>query len=191
MTQINIQSYETCIGELLIGSFNQKLCLLDYRYRKTRGSVDRRIQQSLKADYVEQNDDVIESAKQQINEYLDNTRMVFDLPLLMVGTEFQKRVWGALTEIPYGKTSSYLSLAKKINNEKAVRAVAGANGANAISIIIPCHRIIGSDGSLTGYAGGLEAKKHLLNLESNNTLQTRSDNSTPIIAFRQKGLNFT
>ncbi|HIP27800.1 MAG TPA: methylated-DNA--[protein]-cysteine S-methyltransferase, partial [Sulfurovum sp.] len=88
-------------------------------------------------------------------------------PLLMVGTDFQRSVWDGLIKIPYGTTASYLELSKNIDNEKAVRAVASANGANAISILIPCHRIIGSNGDLVGYAGGLSAKKKLLELESN------------------------
>ena len=83
----------------------------------------------------------------------------------MVGTAFQKSVWEALLQIPYGETASYLAQAKRIGNEKAVRAVASANGANAISIFIPCHRIIGSDGTLTGYAGGLDTKAKLLEME--------------------------
>ena len=85
----------------------------------------------------------------------------------MVGTDFQKSVWDALLEVPYGSTSTYLNLAKQINNEKAVRAVANANGANAIAIIIPCHRIIGTNGELTGFGGGLPLKKRLLKLEQN------------------------
>ena len=85
----------------------------------------------------------------------------------MVGTEFQKSVWEELLKIPYGQTASYLELSRAIGNEKAVRAVANANGANAIGIIIPCHRIIGSDGSLTGYAGGLDVKRKLLEIENN------------------------
>ena len=166
MKQINIQYYKTSVGELLLGSFEDKLCLLDYRYRKMRNAVDKRIQTAAKANYVEQSDEVIETAKQQIDEYLTGHRTTFDIPLIMFGTDFQKRVWKALIEVPYGATSSYLQLAKSINNEKAVRAVATANGANAMSIIIPCHRIIGSDGSLVGYAGGLPAKKRLLSLEN-------------------------
>jgi len=169
MNQINIQYHKTIVGELILGSFDQRLCLLDYRHRKTRETLDRRIQKGLNARYQEQSDDLIQAAKQQINEYLDSSRNEFDLPLLMVGTEFQKSVWNALLAVPYGKTASYLSLAKHINNEKAVRAVASANGANAISLIIPCHRIIGSNGSLVGYAGGLDAKKQLLNIERNNS----------------------
>ncbi len=84
----------------------------------------------------------------------------------MIGTAFQKHVWHELLQVPYGTTSSYLQLAEKIGNQRAVRAVAGANGANAISILIPCHRIIGSSGELVGYAGGLRAKKNLLKLEN-------------------------
>jgi len=84
-----------------------------------------------------------------------------------VGTDFQRSVWDGLMQIPYGTTFSYLELAKRIDNEKAVRAVASASGANAISILIPCHRIIGANGDLVGYAGGLPAKKKLLELESN------------------------
>jgi len=87
----------------------------------------------------------------------------------MVGTDFQKRVWEALLRVPFGTTSTYLQLAKNIKNEKAVRAVAAANGANSMSIIIPCHRIIGSNGKLVGYAGGLPIKKQLLKLEQITT----------------------
>ena len=92
---------------------------------------------------------------------------MFDIPLLFIGTEFQKNVWHKLLEIPYGKTVSYGELAKLLGIPKAVRAVANANGANAISIFAPCHRVIGSDHSLTGYGGGLAAKRLLLDLELN------------------------
>ncbi|MBW2367207.1 MAG: methylated-DNA--[protein]-cysteine S-methyltransferase, partial [Deltaproteobacteria bacterium] len=95
-------------------------------------------------------------------------RKSFDIPILMVGTDFQKSVWRALMKVPYGVTSTYLELAKDIDNEKAVRAVAGANGANSIGLIIPCHRIIGSNGELIGYGGGLPVKKRLLKLERTN-----------------------
>lgn len=101
----------------------------------------------------------------QLNEYFAGTRKTFSIPLDMRGTEFQKRVWNALLEIPYGETWSYKQLAEFINNPKAVRAVGGANHNNPIMIIVPCHRVIGSNGSLTGYAGGLDMKEHLLNLE--------------------------
>jgi methylated-DNA-[protein]-cysteine S-methyltransferase len=98
----------------------------------------------------------------QLNEYFAGTRREFDLPLRLRGTEFQKRVWHELTEIPYGQTWSYGELAKRINNPSASRAVGLANGRNPISILVPCHRVIGADGSLTGYGGGLERKRWLL-----------------------------
>ncbi|HWZ97001.1 MAG TPA: methylated-DNA--[protein]-cysteine S-methyltransferase [Candidatus Dormibacteraeota bacterium] len=102
----------------------------------------------------------------QLREYFAGALREFDIPLLMEGTEFQKRVWKMLQTIPYGETISYGELAKKIGDPKAVRAVGAANGQNPIPIIVPCHRVIGSDGSLTGFGGGIENKKKLLELES-------------------------
>lgn len=104
--------------------------------------------------------------KRQLNAYFAGDLRKFEIPLLMLGTEFQKRVWKALQTIPYGETISYGELAKKIGEPKAVRAVGAANGQNPIPIIVPCHRVIGSDGSLTGFGGGIENKKKLLELES-------------------------
>jgi methylated-DNA-[protein]-cysteine S-methyltransferase len=167
MNTIQIHYYKSPIGELILGSFEDKLCLTDFRYRKMRTTIDKRIQKGLDAEYVEKKSEVIKESIKQLDEYFNMQRKVFEIPLLMVGTEFQKSVWKALIEIPFGETASYLEQAKKIDNEKVVRAVASANGANAIGIIIPCHRIIGSDGSLVGYAGGLPAKKKLLDLEKN------------------------
>ena len=102
----------------------------------------------------------------QLNEYFEGTRKKFDLKLNPEGTDFQKKVWNQLELIPYGKTISYLDLSKQLGDVKAIRAVANANGKNPLWIIVPCHRVIGSDGSLTGYAGGLHRKQWLLNHES-------------------------
>lgn len=170
MNSINIQYYKTSIGELILGSSNQKLCLLDYRYRKTRQRVDNRLQKGLMANYIEKDDSLLFETRTQLDEYLSGIRHDFTIPLQMVGSEFQKSVWKALLKVPYGATSTYSNIAKNINNTKAVRAVASANGANSISIIIPCHRIIGSNGKLVGYAGGLPVKKKLLSLENNDDL---------------------
>lgn len=149
----------------MLGSYENQLCICDWRYRKMRPQIDKRILSQLKTDYEEGNSEVIEKAIVQLGEYFSGTRTQFDLPLLLVGSDFQKTVWEALVAIPYGETNTYLGLSKDLNNEKAIRAVATANGANAISIIVPCHRIIGSDGKLVGYAGGLPTKKKLLELE--------------------------
>jgi methylated-DNA-[protein]-cysteine S-methyltransferase len=130
-----------------------------------REAVDDRLKKGLNAGFVEQDDEILEKTRNQLDEYLDGNRKEFDIPLLMVGTDFQKSVWNALLQVPYGATSSYLQIEKAVGNEKAVRAVGSANGANPISIIIPCHRIIGSDGQLVGYGGGLSVKERLLKLE--------------------------
>ena len=110
--------------------------------------------------------EALEDAVYQLREYFDGKRKVFDLMLNPQGTDFQNKVWRALLTIPYGKTMSYLDLSKKIGDVKAIRAVAAANGKNPLWIVVPCHRVIGSDGSLTGYAGGLHRKKWLLEHES-------------------------
>jgi methylated-DNA-[protein]-cysteine S-methyltransferase len=109
---------------------------------------------------------VFNKCRRQLDEYFSGQRKNFDLPLWQDGTVFQQKVWKALMQIPYGKTISYLQLAIQLGNVKATRAVAAANGRNQLSIIVPCHRVIGSDGSLTGYAGGLDRKKWLLNHEN-------------------------
>ncbi len=167
MNTINIQTYKSPVGELLLGSYDGKLCLADWKYRRMRTTIDKRLQNGLNAEYSEESSEVIEQTITQLKEYFSGRRKTFDIPLLTIGTEFQKSVWQGLIKIPYGANASYLELAKNIGNEKAVRAVASANGANAISILIPCHRIIGSNGELVGYAGGLPAKKKLLELENN------------------------
>lgn len=115
--------------------------------------------------------DCLQNCILQLEEYFNKKRTNFDLKLQLIGTDFQKNVWQELQYIPFGKTTSYLEQAKKMNNALAIRAIAAANGKNPISIIIPCHRVIGSDGSLTGYAGGLWRKKWLLEHE-NPTNQT-------------------
>jgi methylated-DNA-[protein]-cysteine S-methyltransferase len=171
MNEIIVRYYKTPYGELVLGSFGDALCLCDWRYRNKRSMIDRRLEKNLDAHFVMGDGAVIARTIQQLNEYFNFERKTFDIPLLLVGTDFQKIVWNKLIKVTYGKTASYMQLAKSVGNIKAVRPVASANGANAISIIVPCHRIIGSDGALVGYAGGLRAKQKLLELENNLFLQ--------------------
>ena len=117
-------------------------------------------------DFVEKDTKLLVKAKNELEEYFDGKRKEFDLPLKQEGTEFQKKVWNALSKIPYGETRTYKEIAKMIGNEKASRAVGMANNKNNIPIIIPCHRVIGSNGKLVGYALGLDIKQYLLDLES-------------------------
>jgi methylated-DNA-[protein]-cysteine S-methyltransferase len=113
--------------------------------------------------------DAFSEVENQLTEYFDGTRTTFELPLTMLGTPFQQRVWTALQEIPYGETISYGELAEQLGNPKASRAVGLANGKNPVSIIVPCHRVVGSNGDLTGYGGGIERKRHLLDFERVHT----------------------
>ena len=140
--------------------------MCDWAVERHRDVVDIRLRKVLRAGYKEKTSNIIQETSKQLDEYFDGKRTVFDIPMLFAGTDFQKKVWHKLLEIPYGVTISYGELATQLGMPKAVRAVANANGANAISIIVPCHRVIGSDHSLTGYGGGLAAKKKLLELES-------------------------
>lgn len=116
--------------------------------------------------------EILEDAVYQLREYFEGSRKEFSLTLNPEGTEFQKTVWRALERIPYGKTISYMELSKTLGDPKAIRAVASANGKNPLWIVVPCHRVIGSDGSLTGYAGGLHRKKWLLEHESPSPQQS-------------------
>ena len=115
--------------------------------------------------------EILEDAVYQLREYFEGTRKKFNLKLKFPGTAFQRTVWKALTHIPYGKTISYLELSKQLGDPKAIRAVTGANGKNPFWVIVPCHRVVGSDGSLTGYAGGLHRKKWLLDHEQGSHQQ--------------------
>lgn len=119
-------------------------------------------------DLVEDNHHpILACVEQQLNEYFAGDRKEFSLPLDMRGSTFQKNVWHALLAIPFGETRTYSQLARQLGNERATRAVGAANGRNPISIIVPCHRVIGASGKLTGFAGGLDIKARLLDLESN------------------------
>ena len=166
---IKIKYYKSPCGMLVLGAFGNKLCLCDWLVEKHHNLVNKRLKKMLHAEFKEETSDVIEKAEKQLDEYFGRKRKVFDLPLLFVGTDFQKTVWNELLKIPFGQTISYAEIARKIGMPKAVRAVANANGANSISIFVPCHRVIGSNHSLTGYGGGLEAKRSLLKLESVST----------------------
>lgn len=165
MNTINIQYYQSPVGELILGSYDSQLCLCDWRYRKKRTRIDSRVKKGLKAEYIEQDDEIIQLTRQQLEEYFLKERKTFSIPLLLVGTAFQKQVWHALHSIPYGETSTYAGLAESMGDRNALRAVANANGANGLSIVVPCHRVIASSGDLQGYAGGKLVKEKLLDLE--------------------------
>lgn len=164
--KIITRKYESPCGILMLGSFGDKLCLCDWQVEKHRNYVENRLCRILDAEFEEGTSAVIDNAILQLEEYFNGKRQEFDIPLLFVGTDFQKKVWNRLLSIPFGKTISYGEMARQIGMQKAVRAVANANGANSMSIFAPCHRVIGSDHTLTGYGGGLAVKEYLLKLEN-------------------------
>ena len=163
---IHTQTYSSPCGELILGSLGNQLCLCDWANETRRTKIDKRLASKLQARFEPTPSEATQAAITQLDEYFNGKRQSFDIPLLLAGTPFQKLIWHHLLSIPYGTTISYAQLAQQAGNPKAIRAVANANNANALSIFIPCHRVIGSNHSLTGYAGGLSAKKLLLELET-------------------------
>ena len=149
--------FESPVGKLLLAGTKAGLKLVSFSAGTRTKSAD--------AGWREDSA-VFTEVVDQLKSYFAGERKAFDLPLVLEGTEFQKKVWTALQDIPYGETVSYKVLAQRVGSPKAVRAVGAANGANPIPIIIPCHRVIGNDGRLTGFGGGLPLKKRLLELES-------------------------
>ena len=165
---IKITRILTPLGPMLAGASEEGICLLEFVDRRMLETQLKRVSRSLKAELIPGSNTHLDKLDRQMKEYFEGNRKKFTIPLDIVGTSFQKKVWSVLQTIPYGSTRSYKEQAALIDNPNAVRAVARANGDNKISIVIPCHRVIGTSGKLVGYGGGLYRKKYLLDLESNN-----------------------
>jgi AraC family transcriptional regulator, regulatory protein of adaptative response / methylated-DNA-[protein]-cysteine methyltransferase len=165
-TTVYLQWVETPLGPMLCGATEHAICLLEFTDRPLLPTQMARVQKRFHCRFENIANAMTEQLRIELSEYFAKTRERFSVPLDFPGTDFQKRVWTALLDVPYGKTASYLDLAQTLGDPNAVRAVARANGDNRIAIIIPCHRIIGSDGSMTGYGGGIPRKKKLLALET-------------------------
>jgi len=165
------EEYLSPCGGLLLGSYGDSLCLCDWLCRRDAGRVLLRLKKYLNTGVVNGSTHVTADARNQLDEYFAGERCGFSVPLLTAGTTFQENVWQALKDIGYGAYACYRDIAKSVGKPSAVRAVASAIGSNALSIFIPCHRILGTDGTLTGYAGGLPAKQYLLSLEKSATDQ--------------------
>ncbi len=162
---IYFKNLETPLGTMIACAGESGICMLEYADRKSLTSELKEISLHFGAELVLGESPYFSILEQQLQEYFEGERTVFSVPLSPVGTDFQKKVWEVLIQIPYGTTTSYREQAIILGNPKAVRAVANANGMNKISILIPCHRIIGSNGTLTGYGGGIWRKQKLLEVE--------------------------
>lgn len=169
--RILTQTVTTPVGALIVGDFDGALALCDWRDRSARPAIDKRLRHGLNARFAEAETELTARVRSDLTAYFAGQLRAFDWPLRMIGTEFQQKVWQILRRIPYGATWSYGQLAEVLENPNAVRAVAAANAANALSIVVPCHRVIGQRGKLTGYAGGLAAKHTLLRLERTGRVQ--------------------
>ncbi len=164
-TIITVAQLVTPLGPMYAGVSDKGLYLLEFNDRKSLHNQLAKIQQSLNAIFVPGDHAYLQKLQQQLDEYFASNRTQFEIPLQLQGSDFQQQAWRALQQIPYGKTCSYQQQAEAINNPAAIRAIASANAANAIAIIIPCHRVIAKSGSMAGYAGGIWRKQYLLNLE--------------------------
>lgn len=157
---------ETPIGEMIAGATDRGLCLLEFCDRPALPKEIDELQRLLDAEIDEGEHQILNQTRKEIKEYFMGSRKSFDVVLNPPGSQFQMKVWKLLTEIPYGETSSYKSQSVRLGNVKAIRAVGKANGENRISIIIPCHRVIGQNGDLIGYGGGIWRKQFLLEFEA-------------------------
>ncbi len=165
--RVVIRRFSTPIGPMLAGASDNGICLLEFMERRMLETQLSRLEKYISPNLVPGNSHLFRMLNNQLSEYFAGNRKEFDILLDLRGTEFQEKVWSVLQTIPYGGTRSYQDMALKINNPKAIRAVAKANGDNRIAIIVPCHRVIGKDGSMTGYGGKIWRKEYLLKLESN------------------------
>jgi len=164
-----VADIHTPIGAMVATATDTHLLLLEFSHRRMLGTQLDRVRRALDCDFERGESPVFATVRQQLDEYFAGARRDFDVPMHVPGTPFQTRVWNELMKIPPGSTTSYARLAESIGHPTAVRAVARANGDNRIAIIIPCHRVIGSDGQLVGYGGGLWRKRRLLQLEGKAT----------------------
>ena len=165
---VNITHVETDLGLMIAGATDKGICMFEFADYKLIDLEFRQLKTIFKATIVQGDNPHFHTLRSQLEEYFKGERRNFDIPLELAGTEFQKQAWLCLLKIPYGCTTSYAKQAGLLGKPSAVRAVANANAKNKISIILPCHRVIGADGSLTGYGGGIWRKKKLLEFEQGN-----------------------
>lgn len=163
--QIFITTYQSPLGLMFLGATAKGICLAEFYDRIHLEKTLLKLADHLKAQFIEEENLHLIHLKEQLSLYFDKKLQKFTVPLIITGTDFQQKVFQSLLKIPYGNTSTYKNQAAVLGDIKAVRAVATANGLNKIAVVIPCHRIIGSNGSMIGYAGGIHRKEALLQLE--------------------------
>jgi AraC family transcriptional regulator of adaptative response/methylated-DNA-[protein]-cysteine methyltransferase len=166
---INMTEFSTPLGPMLAGATFEGVCILEFTNRIKLEKEITELQNLLNAVPVQGRNQHLDQLELELKEYFDGKRKTFEVPLHTPGNDFTQSVWKTLQEIPYGQTCSYKEQADKMSNPKAIRAIATTNGRNRLAIVIPCHRVIGSNGSMTGYAAGIDKKKWLLKFERENS----------------------
>ncbi|ROH99457.1 methylated-DNA--[protein]-cysteine S-methyltransferase [Chryseobacterium daecheongense] len=165
MKIIHLKTVTTPLGDMFACAVDEGICLLEFTDRKNMEKQFKSLSKSLNAEITEKDHPHFTQLENELKEYFEEKRNTFEVPLFITGTEFQAKVWQLLREIPMGETRTYKQQSEFLGNPKAIRAVGTANGINKIAILIPCHRVIGSNGELVGYAGGIWRKQKLLELE--------------------------
>lgn len=165
-------TFHTPVGEFIAGATDDGICLFDFRFRKMLPAIQQRIAAGLNDIFEEGTHPLFGALRSELDEYFAGARKSFSIPVNPVGSAFQKAVWNSLLQIPYAATVTYAQQAKVFGDEHAIRAIASANGMNSLAIIIPCHRVTGAGGALTGYSGGLAAKRWLLDHEAKHAGKT-------------------
>lgn len=173
-TVVRVSRVPTPLGPVLVGATEDALVLLEFVDRRALRTQVKRIRERLDAVFAPGRNRIVDDAAHELTEYFEGDRTDFRVRVTLAGTDFQRRVWEALCEIPYGETRSYGELAASLGRPGAVRAVGRANGHNALAVVVPCHRVVGADGKLVGYGGGLWRKRRLLDLEE-RVSKSRSD----------------
>ncbi len=175
---ITIDHIPTPLGNMTAGATTHGICLLEFTHEERLKIQRKRLEKQFQIPLVKGTDPLFSQLQTELQEYFAGSRKNFTIPLDIEGTPFQKAAWKQLLSIPYGQTISYQEQARGLGNAKASRAVAGANNANKIALLVPCHRVIGKNGTMTGYAGEIWRKKYLLNLENPSTHRQSQGNAT-------------
>lgn len=163
--KIAVADFQSPLGKMFLGATENGICMIEFHNRIKLEQTLLKLAKNLQAVFLYEENKHLSQLKSELNLYFDKKLQKFTVPLVFSGTDFQQKVFQSLLQIPYGQTSTYKKQAVVLGDIKAIRAVATANGLNTIAVVIPCHRIIGSDGSMVGYAGGIDRKKALLQLE--------------------------
>ena len=163
--RIIVDFMETPLGRMILGATDDGLCLLEFVDEDSPPLSTENLKKRFNSPFIRGSHPILTVAREELNKYFQKELKCFSVPLDLRGTEFQKQVWGELLKIPYGTTETYSAIATRLGNPGAVRGVGRANGSNNVAIVVPCHRVVGADGTLVGYAGGLSRKRALLEIE--------------------------